>query len=324
MRHRVSVIIPAYNAENSLERCVKSAHAQVVGDVVVEVIVVDDGSTDSTATIARAFGDKVCFLQQENRGQGAARNHGLSVATGDFVAFLDADDYWKEGFIATCFEFLAGHPQAVAVSTAYTLIYQDGTQKDFPHDHDGRPLFAGRPRMLDSFYEFWADRDHVRTGTCLMRMEAVREIGGQREDLRISQDLEFWGMLGTVGNWGFIPIAYWIGDSRQVAAQIGVRRKYSKRRRLCPTVEQWQSRLDSRISAENRPHFEKVRGRVAAGFMYAKIVAGDEKGAKEIFDRYRGSMPPNRTCVWLNRFSRFGYLGWTTGCKLLRLRENSK
>ena len=88
----VSVIIPSYNYAGFLLHAVSSVLQQRCPQVEVEVIVVDDGSTDNTAEVARSFGPDVHYIYQENQGLSAARNAGLHAARGDFIAFLDADD----------------------------------------------------------------------------------------------------------------------------------------------------------------------------------------------------------------------------------------
>ena len=316
----VSVVIPAYNAEKSLKRCVESALSQAGPNV--EVIVIDDGSSDTTPEVARTFGDKIKFAIQKNAGQGAARNHGLKIATGNMLAFLDADDYWKPGFLRNCCEFLQQHPTAVAVNTGFTVINQDGTSKDYPKlPNESKP---GIPRILDDFYEFWATHDHIRTGTALMKMDAVRAIDGQLEDLRISQDLEFWGMLASQGPWGFIPTSYWIGDSRVVGKKTGWKKKYEKRRKLCPTVEQWERRLLKSVPEKSHVHFEKVRGRVAAGYMHAKIIGGDTTGAKHILNKYGATLPSTKVKNLLALGCRFGWPGWKIATAIIRFRESLK
>jgi len=89
----VSVVMPAYNAERfvgeALDSVLKQSHRRL------EVIVVDDGSTDGTGARVRGYGDQVQYIQQINAGAGAARNRGLEAATGDYIAFLDADDLWR-------------------------------------------------------------------------------------------------------------------------------------------------------------------------------------------------------------------------------------
>src|SRR5512141_2349358 len=95
MSPRFSVIIPAFNAATTLARAIDSVCAQ--SWPVHEIIVVDDGSTDDTADVARRFGDAVRLIRQRNSGVSVARNAGAAAATGDWLAFLDADDWYSPG-----------------------------------------------------------------------------------------------------------------------------------------------------------------------------------------------------------------------------------
>ena len=92
MSPRFSVIIPAFNAATTLTRAIDSVRAQ--SWPVHEIIVVDDGSTDDTANVARRFGDAVRLIRQRNSGVSVARNAGAAAATGDWLVFLDADDWY--------------------------------------------------------------------------------------------------------------------------------------------------------------------------------------------------------------------------------------
>src|SRR3990172_7432416 len=96
---KVSVVIPAYNSAPCIRDAVESALGQGYGEM--EVIVVDDGSTDGTkeALADLAGAGKVVYIYQENRGAGAARNAGVRVSGGEYIAFLDSDDLWLEGKI---------------------------------------------------------------------------------------------------------------------------------------------------------------------------------------------------------------------------------
>jgi glycosyltransferase involved in cell wall biosynthesis len=89
---RISCIVPVYNGERYLAETLDSILAQTHQSL--EILVVDDGSTDRTATVAAGFGPRVRYCWQENAGEAAARNRGLSMAQTEFVAFLDADDLW--------------------------------------------------------------------------------------------------------------------------------------------------------------------------------------------------------------------------------------
>ncbi|MEW5806019.1 MAG: glycosyltransferase [Acidobacteriota bacterium] len=88
----VSVIVPTYNYARFLDPCLESIFAQTYGDF--EVIVVDDGSTDDTVEVLRKYEDRIRYIYQENMGLSAARNTGIKVSTGKYLAFLDSDDIW--------------------------------------------------------------------------------------------------------------------------------------------------------------------------------------------------------------------------------------
>ncbi len=89
---RFSVIIPAYNAAGTLARAIDSVLTQTWP--AFEIIVIDDGSIDATAAVAASYGEKIRYLRQDNAGVSAARNHGARIASGDWLAFLDADDWY--------------------------------------------------------------------------------------------------------------------------------------------------------------------------------------------------------------------------------------
>jgi glycosyltransferase involved in cell wall biosynthesis len=92
MAPRFSVIIPAYNSETTLARAIDSVLTQSYP--AQEIIVVDDGSTDGTADVAARYGQKICYIRQENAGVSSARNRGAQAACGNWLAFLDADDWY--------------------------------------------------------------------------------------------------------------------------------------------------------------------------------------------------------------------------------------
>ncbi|MBM3883621.1 MAG: glycosyltransferase [Verrucomicrobia bacterium] len=204
----VSVIIPAYLAEHSLPATLDSVWAQTLP--AHEVIVINDGSPDRTADVVRRYGDRIIYIEQENAGQGAARNRGLERATGEFVAFLDADDYWRPEFLSRCVAFLRAHPETVAVSTGCILKLRDGRERVLPPCLNGKS--NQHARVLEKFFRFWAEQDHVRTGSNVIRRSVINQAGFQRADLRMSQDSEYWGYIATHGQWGFIPEPLWVGN----------------------------------------------------------------------------------------------------------------
>jgi glycosyltransferase involved in cell wall biosynthesis len=130
----VSIVIPCYNQGHYLGEATESARQQCYSNV--EVIVVDDGSTDDTARVAAAY-PGIRSLHQLNSGTAAARNHGLRESRGEFVIFLDADDRLLPDAVARGAEYLIRHPETAFVSGHVRLIDADGTPTVVPaQDHE--------------------------------------------------------------------------------------------------------------------------------------------------------------------------------------------
>ncbi len=314
----VSVIVPAYCVEACLRQCLDSVFAQTVAPA--EVIVINDGSTDGTAEVARSYGDQIVYLEQDNQGQGTARNAGFRIATCEYVALLDADDYWLPDFLKETVAFLIAHPETVAVSTGYVIRRRRQRQigpSGLLASLDG----DGRGQILDNFFDTWAKHDHVRTGTVLMRRSVIGQAGPQLE-IRISQDLEYWGYLATFGPWGFIPKPLWAGDSYFHAMQVGWLARYQKRRKACPTVEEWQHRIVPRLKPADWTGFRTVRGRVAARFTHSMIIAGNREAARKIVAEYGADMGTGRLAKLLRLGDACGLIGWRLACTAISLREH--
>ena len=111
----VSVIIPAYNAASFIAATLKSAINQTFRDF--EIIVIDDGSTDETRVIVEWYKEDsgVFLISQQNAGPGAARNRGIAVAKGTFIALLDSEDLWEPTYLETMVNFLTRHPETSVV-----------------------------------------------------------------------------------------------------------------------------------------------------------------------------------------------------------------
>ena len=122
---KVSIIIPCYNMGAYIQRAISSAIAQQSQDIAVEVIVVDDGSSDGAFDDATAF-SHVRLLRQNNQGSAAARNTGLEIAQGDYLIFPDADDILPRGVVASQLQALTTHPDW-DLSVCISLQIQEDT-----------------------------------------------------------------------------------------------------------------------------------------------------------------------------------------------------
>jgi glycosyltransferase involved in cell wall biosynthesis len=105
----VSVIIPVYNCDRYLAEAIESVLAQTYRSI--EIIVIDDGSTDNSATVAASFGSLVRYYFHQNSGLGASRNRGIELANGEFCAFVDSDDLWTEDKLSLQMAAFDANPQ---------------------------------------------------------------------------------------------------------------------------------------------------------------------------------------------------------------------
>lgn len=123
----ISIVVPVYNGENHLKRCIDSITLAAAGHN-IELILVDDGSTDSSAAIAQNYCDNfswIKLLRQENQGPSAARNKGIDVAQGKYIGFVDGDDSVAEHYFAELLTACASHPDIIVFG--YQRIFSNGT-----------------------------------------------------------------------------------------------------------------------------------------------------------------------------------------------------
>jgi glycosyltransferase involved in cell wall biosynthesis len=168
-RPLLSVIIPCFNGARLLPEAVASVLAQRYEPL--EILVIDDGSTDATPQVAAGLGPAVRYLRQENRGPSAARNLGLGQARGEIVALLDADDLWPEGKLDLQVGRLIDDPALDLVNgRARYVALQGGRIPDL--------RFEGPDRTLAGIYN----------GTAVYRRRAFDLVGPFDEELRYSED----------------------------------------------------------------------------------------------------------------------------------------
>ena len=133
----VSVVIPAYNAAATLAATLDSVLAQTYPHI--EIVVVDDGSRDDTAGVLARYAPRVRAIRQANGGLAAARNAGLSAATGEFIALLDADDLCEPERIGAQVTFMASRPDVVLSGTEFSSFDENGLQGErFAREYYGR------------------------------------------------------------------------------------------------------------------------------------------------------------------------------------------
>ena len=168
----VSVVIPVYNGEAYLRTAVESVLQQDYGNI--QLIIIDDGSTDGSAEIARSFHEAV-YIRQTNEGQSSARNRGIEEAGGDLIAFLDQDDLWPRQKLRTQVTFMMDNPHLDFTLARMSVFLEEGVRW---------------PSSLN--------RSHYDThpvgylpGTLLARRAAFEKIGDFDTSLKVSDDSEW-------------------------------------------------------------------------------------------------------------------------------------
>lgn len=182
----VTVVIPVYNGAAFVTDAIESVLRQKC--VPLELVVVDDGSTDETPQILSDFGDRISVRRQRNRGLPAARNAGVRSSRGEFLAFLDADDLHPNGYVRRFIEAAARVPEAEVFHCGWQGV-----------DLEGHPLYANEALLLldaDPFHQM------LLTGSppinaLFLRRSVLSRVGLFDESLPRQEDWDFWLRLAA-------------------------------------------------------------------------------------------------------------------------------
>jgi glycosyltransferase involved in cell wall biosynthesis len=163
----------------------------------LQLLIIDDGSTDDTDRVIGELGPSVRYHRQANAGAAAARNAGLRLANGDFVAFLDSDDLFLPGKLHEQVEYFHKNPSVVLVYCWYSIV-----------DDSGRSRLGRRCRLTGNAADaLLAQSMHgpLATPTVMARRAALLEAGGFDESMRLSEDTDLWCRVARLGPIGLIP-----------------------------------------------------------------------------------------------------------------------
>jgi glycosyltransferase involved in cell wall biosynthesis len=190
----VSVVIPAYNAEDCVSRAIRSVLQQTIAPH--EILVIDDGSTDHTRVVAGRFGNPVRVLSQRHAGAAQARNIGIRVSAGDIIAFLDADDEWLNVKLE---KQLALHDgRSIALSYCRSNEF-DILGNDLGDTFNARPLQRGTGVWRDLLCA-----NFIATPTVMADRALLMAVGGFDVTLKVGEDQDLWIKLALRGFVDFI------------------------------------------------------------------------------------------------------------------------
>ncbi len=280
----VSAIVPCYNGARWLAEALESIKAQSLP--VQEVIVVDDASTDTSAEIAQKHGALV-IRNPANRGEGYSRNVGLRHASGDLIAWLDADDLWLPQHVRTLAELLQKYPQATA---AFAAVQRFGQRTELIRGY----IPPGEPSNV--FWEAFRDWVHTTIGS-MTHKAALLDIGGFEEQERYSVDFDLWLRLSrhhlftctheVTSRWRWHDAQQSKQLENQLAAVYRFRRRYweqeraSGRPRIAAEMERrmadiWNEDMNAAWGKRDMPHLRFL-------WELAELVPGNPAAYRYVF-----------------------------------------
>jgi glycosyltransferase involved in cell wall biosynthesis len=235
---RVSVIIPAFNSAVYIHETIESVKRQTYKDY--EIIVIDDGSTDDTRDIVKAYGDTVTYYYQSNKGAGVPRNIGVRMSNGEYIAFLDHDDIWLPDKLNIQVSVMDADP-GLSFVCSETYVFTD---------KEGTIDLWRKPRWAEESFAHLLEDNFISVLTVLMRRSCFDEIGGFDERLHANQDYDLWLRM-TANNHRFKYINIPLARYR--------RHKYSFARNTEKKIESYKLLLGKKEIWRRMPFFKRFR-----------------------------------------------------------------
>jgi glycosyltransferase involved in cell wall biosynthesis len=287
---RISVIVPTYNSGEFIVEAVESVLAQTLD--ATEIIVVDDGSTDHTRSLIESIGDsRIRYVYQENAGVSVARNRGLSLATGEFIAFLDADDLWRPTMLAKQAALLNHDPGlGFAFTNFVRFVHPEGT-------------------VLPDHFTFYPElftlpvRDGPMPGTFVIQGDAFRALIGFHDPPGFTQVIMF--RRGVLGGLAFDP-ALRLNEDLSFVMRVSMRGKVAFNTEVLADVRRHgknatithEKLAESKLAAfltlkphiDSEPRRKAYEARLVKAFISAaKLMCQDRRWA-EGFRAYRSAL----------------------------------
>ncbi|HET7365785.1 MAG TPA: glycosyltransferase [Burkholderiales bacterium] len=290
MSVRISVIVPLYNkgpyVEQAIASILRSRHA------VHEVLVIDDGSSDDGPARVAALGARgVRLIAQPHAGVAAARNRGIEEASGDYVAFLDADDYWDPDYLPAIVELIARLPGCGMYATHFYYFRDDGW-RDVPRL---RAIKPGAQR-IDRFFELWSRGTFFCTCSVVIPLARLRSSGIRfPEGEQHGEDQDVWFRLGERWPVGYLPeplVGYRMGVPGSLARSFAADE--------LPCVQRLAQRYRANaIPAEHRKGVRRIIGVTRLAIAQHLLATGERRRATRLLYDLAALRAPR---YWLRLF----------------------
>jgi len=237
MKPAVTVLIDTYNHERFIEEAVVSVLEQDFPPGEMEILVVDDGSTDRTPELVRKFGARVRLLQKKNGGQASAFNLGIPEAQSDIVAFLDGDDWWSRDKLTRVVETMVRDPAIGIVGNGFVMTYRDGHEESLTL----RGGFRFRADTIEGARSFRLRRAFLGTSRMTIRAHVLAKIGPIPEAIAIEADEYLFTLAAVLAGARILPEAltyYRLHDTNAFQMQEYDQKKVRKKQRVLAALAQ--------------------------------------------------------------------------------------
>ncbi len=213
----ISVVIPIYNKALYIEKAINSVLSQSYKDY--ELIIVNDGSTDGSLDVVEKIIENIStridikVVNQENSGVSAARNRGVELAKGEYIAFLDADDWWDEDYLQKMYQLIVDYPNATLYGSSYKIVKHKKSKVPnigLPTDFQSGIInyFAAYAKTLVM---------PLSTSATIIKKSIFEELGGFNTNISLGEDFELWVRVALMYDVAYInkPLSYYNQDVKK-------------------------------------------------------------------------------------------------------------
>jgi len=256
MKPKVSVVIPFYAGAEWLKQAIESVYEGTYDSF--EVIVVNDGSEEDIEPILKMFDDRIVYIKQQNSGPAVARNKGIEVAQGKYVAFLDSDDYWEKEKLELQVQLM--EEQGVVWSHTAYANFEDGTDNHKRIDVS---------HIRGDIYPWCMYSNRIATPCVIVKTQVLKETGfGFESDMRFGQDAILWFRLASLFEIGLVDdcLAHVRKNGSNVSQNVKIQ--------LLARGQLWR-----KIKCFDKECLEKVRGIGRLSYIWCEFVSRPMKAA---------------------------------------------
>lgn len=281
MKLKYSVVIPLYNKEHYIEKTLESVLKQSFQDF--EILVIDDGSSDHSLHAAKKIvSDKIRIIEQKNQGVSVARNTGIQNAKGKYIAFLDADDEWKENYLETIDELTNEYPQSDIFVTAYAVQMGNGKVNFSTRLEPEKGCLESYWLTLAKGYDF------VWTSATTIKREALISAGGFKPGEKIGQDLDMWARVAKRNPKVAYSSEICVNYNRAAEANARTRVRIAWAGAFINDLE--EELVNPERTSEEIESIQKKYDKKMTVYIFTSILAGEKKRAEKALKEWKGSV----------------------------------